>query len=91
MATYGAHSPMVLLFALQNKDAIQELARLGYIGQYGSYEYAKRKQVLVEAKQQFFSDCYFNGYHDLITRLVQQEEEKLHDKAARDQDVLGDG
>lgn len=92
MATYGAHSPMVLLFILQNKDAIRQLAQMRYIGDYGSHRFALLKQKLVDKKEEFFASTnHFRGYGGLVSYLIAEEEEKLHDEAARNQDVLGGG
>lgn len=87
MADYGAHSPMVLLFILQNKDAIRRLAEMALTGEYGSYRFATLKQDLVAKKEAFFnSSDRFKGYGGLVSNLIREEEEKLNDK-----DVLGSG
>lgn len=87
MATYGAHSPMVLLFILQNKDAIRRLAEMALTGEHGSYRFATLKQDLVDAKLRFFNgNDRFKGYGGLVSKLIREEEEKLNDK-----DVLGSG
>lgn len=87
MATYGAHSPMVLLFVLQNKDAIRRLAEMALTGERDSYRFANLKQDLVDAKMRFFgSGASFPGFGGLVSNLIREEEEKLNDK-----DVLGSG
>lgn len=89
---YGAHSPMVLLFKIQNKDAIRRLAEMYTTGEYGSHRFALLKQNLVNKKEVFFAGTnHFQGYSGLVSRLIVEEEEKLHDEAARNQDVLGSG